>query len=385
MGRPERFAIVGGGIGGLSLAIAMQRKGFKVSIFENAPQIKSLGAGLALAANAVKGFSEMGIADAVLDAGSVLKKVRIKDATGRILAETDSEKLSAKYKTVNNFTIHRADLHEVLLQQLSQGTLILGRGCTDFIQTSNGVELTFNDGTSSFADYVIACDGVHSIFRRKLLPESSPRYAGYTCWRAVIEDVPSSVNMEETSETWGMGSRFGIATMNKGRVYWFACLNAKENDPTMRDYRIKDLLNHFASFHAPIPDILRHTRDEHLIWNDIIDVKPLKQFAFDRVLLMGDAAHATTPNMGQGACLAIEDAVILASVLDSSYTVEEAFNVFTQKRIHRTTTIVNNSWQLGRIAQWENPVMIKLRNLLLRMTPPSMAERQIKFLLDVKF
>jgi 2-polyprenyl-6-methoxyphenol hydroxylase-like FAD-dependent oxidoreductase len=384
MGRSERFAIVGAGIGGLTLAIALQRKGFNVSVFENAPSLKPLGAGLALAANAVNAFSEIGIADAVLNAGSILRKLMIKDDSGRILAETDSEKVSKKYNTVNNFTIHRADLHEVLLAQLSTN-VHLRKGCIDFIRTPNGVKLIFQDGTNHDTDYVIACDGVHSIFRKKLLPESQPRYAGYTCWRAVIDTVPSSVDMQVTSETWGRGSRFGIAPLNNGRLYWFACINAKENDPTMRSYRVKDLLNHFRTFHSPVPEILQHTRDEQLIWNDIIDIKPITKFAFGRIVLMGDAAHATTPNMGQGACLAIEDAVILANTIANTHSVELAFIAFEQKRIQRTTTVVNDSWKLGRIAQWESPLLIKMRNMLLRMTPQSVAEKQIKFIIDVKF
>jgi len=383
MGRSKRFAIVGAGIGGLSLAIAMQRKGFDVTVYENAPSIKPLGAGLALAANAVKAFNEIGISEDVLKAGSILKKVKIKDQHGQILAETDSEKISEKYKTVNNFTIHRADLHEVLLRHFSKASLQLNKGCVDFIQNPTSVKLIFQDGTSSEADYVIASDGVHSVFRKKLLPESLPRYAGYTCWRAVIDNPPSSVNFQETSETWGPGARFGIAPLSNGRLYWFACLNAKENDPVKRAYGVKDLMKHFDKFHEPIPEILKNTKDNQLIWNDIIDIKPLKRFAFRNILLMGDAAHATTPNMGQGACLAIEDAAILANIVARSQSVDEAFKTFEQKRIQRTTTIVNNSWQLGRIAQWENRLLISLRNSLLRLTPPSVAEKQIGFILNV--
>jgi 2-polyprenyl-6-methoxyphenol hydroxylase-like FAD-dependent oxidoreductase len=385
MGRSKRFAIIGGGIGGLSLAIAMQRKGFHVTVYENTPVIKPLGAGLGLAANAVRAFTEIGISEDVLEAGSVLKKVSIKNQQGKVLAQTDSQKISKKYNVVNNFTIHRADLHDVLLRHLSEGSLQLGRCCVDFVQDKSGVKLTFQDGSISEADYVIACDGVHSLFRKKLLPESKPRYAGYTCWRAVIDNVPAGVDLNETSETWGQGSRFGIAPLNNNRLYWFACVNAPENDQQKRSYGIKELSKHFSEFHSPIPEILQHTKDHQLIWNDIIDIKPLKRFAFERILLMGDAAHATTPNMGQGACMAIEDAAILANTIADSQSVEAAFATFEQKRIHRTTTIVNESWQLGRVAQWENKLLILLRNILLQLTPSSVAEKQIRFIQNVTF
>src|SRR4051812_32895063 len=170
--KSKTFAIVGGGIGGLTLAISLQRKGFNVTVYENAPQIKPLGAGLVLAANAIKAFMEIGISDEILKAGKVLKALRVKDVKGNILSETDSETLSARYGTVNNFTIHRADLHDVLARQLKPGTIQLNKGCTDFKQTAEKITLAFHDGNAEEADYVIACDGIHSVIRKKFLPHS---------------------------------------------------------------------------------------------------------------------------------------------------------------------------------------------------------------------
>lgn len=128
----RKIAIVGGGIGGLSVGIALQRKGFNVSLYEGAPKIQPVGAGLALAANAMKAFMDIGIGDAVLGAGKVLKLLRIKDERGNILTETNSEKITAKLGIINNFTIHRADLHQVLTSQLRPGTLHLNKRCLDW-------------------------------------------------------------------------------------------------------------------------------------------------------------------------------------------------------------------------------------------------------------
>ena len=385
MGRSERIAIVGAGIGGLSLAIALQRRGFSVDIFESAPAIKPIGAGLGLAGNAIKAFEAIGIHEQVISAGSVLKRLTIRNEEGSILAETDSEKISREYNVVDNFTIHRADLHAVLLSNIIPETLHLGRTCVDFSASEKSVILNFSDHPNFTADYVIACDGIRSVFRQKLLPRSKPRYSGYTCWRAVIDKLPPDVSLEETSETWGAGARFGIVPVNKKRLYWFACLNTKENDPVMRQYTVQDLLRHFGNFHKPIPDILSHTANEQLIWSDIHDVQPVDRFAFGNVLLLGDAAHATTPNMGQGACMAIEDAATLANLMARSHNVESSFQDFEHKRIARTTRIVNDSWRLGRVAQWKNPLLIQMRNALLRITPPSVAAKQVKFLQNVKF
>jgi 2-polyprenyl-6-methoxyphenol hydroxylase-like FAD-dependent oxidoreductase len=242
--------------------------------------------------------------------------------------------------------------------------------------------LYFEDGTTHATDYLIACDGVHSTVRKKLLPQSQTRYSGYTCWRAVI-DTPSNLKLYETSETWGKGSRFGIVPLANEKLYWFACINAQKNDPLLREYKVPDLLTYFSNYHAPVSDILKRTKNEQLIWGDIIDLKPLKKFAFGKIVLAGDAAHATTPNMGQGACMAIEDAAVLSNCLDEYSTVEEAFEKFEEKRIPRTTKIVNDSWTIGKVAQLENGILTSLRNTMIRFTPPSVSERQVKFLTDV--
>jgi 2-polyprenyl-6-methoxyphenol hydroxylase-like FAD-dependent oxidoreductase len=383
MTRGKEFAIIGGGIGGLTLAIALQRKGYDVKVYERAIDINPIGAGLGLAANAIKALAEIGISEEVVAKGKIMRRLLIKDYQGKVLSETDSEKISEQYGMINNFTIHRGDLHDVLLKKVIPDTLQLAKECRDFKQDQSGVTLFFQDGTSAHADYVIACDGIHSVFRKKLLPHSTPRFAGYTCWRAVIDNAPDDFNFDETVESWGAGSRFGMVPLTGKRVYWFACLNAAANDQKKRIYKVDDLLRHFAEFHDPIAKILMRTRNEQMIWNDIIDLAPIKRFAFGNIVLMGDAAHATTPNMGQGACMAIEDAAVLSNCLEEHTSPEEGFYTFQKQRIARTTKIVNNSWTLGRVAQIKNPLLVGLRNAAIRLTPKSVAERQFRFLYDV--
>ncbi len=380
----KKFAIVGGGIGGLTLAIAMQRKGMEVKVFEAAAQFKPLGAAIALAANAMKALEDIGIASEVIQTGRKIKRMYVKDDRGMVISFADAIQLTEQYGVVNNFTIHRADLHEVLAKLLKADTLVFGKACVDFEQNQNGVVIKFSDGSTSAADYLVACDGIHSPIRKKLLPSSSPRYAGYTCWRAVVDEFPEGFNSDETTETWGPGRRFGVVPLSNNRVYWFATLNAPANDATYRNFSVKDLEEVFKDFHFPIPAILARTKNEQLIWSDIIDLKPITQFAFGRVVLLGDAAHATTPNMGQGACMAIEDAATLANGL-VKYPAEEAFQKFELHRIKRTTRIVNQSWTFGKIAQLENPLLIALRNGAFRRVPPSTIDKQLKALYEVSF
>jgi 2-polyprenyl-6-methoxyphenol hydroxylase-like FAD-dependent oxidoreductase len=309
--------------------------------------------------------------------------LRIKDERGRILNEVDSYEVNERFGFTHNFAIHRADLHRVLLSLLKPDSLILGKTCIDFTQDEKGVTVLFQDKSTATGDCLVASDGIHSVIRKKLLPTVTPRYAGYTCWRAVIDNPPANFNVEESSETWGTSGRFGIVPLTENRIYWFACLNAKQNDPRTRSFKIADLLQSFEHFHFPIPEIIMRTQDQQLIWNDIIDLKPIKKFAFNKVVIMGDAAHATTPNMGQGACMAIEDAVVMTNSIHRASSVEEAFIDFEKKRIHRTTKIVQESWRLGKIAQLQNPLLVRLRNTAFKLTPPKALERQLEFLYNV--
>jgi 2-polyprenyl-6-methoxyphenol hydroxylase-like FAD-dependent oxidoreductase len=382
MTNKNSFGIVGGGIAGLTLAIALQKNGHQVRVYENTPVFRSVGAGIVLAANAMKALRSLGLEDDVLRAGKELKQFLIRDAGGKILTTTDATKINEKFGLVNTLTLHRADLHDVLLRHLSDDTVLLNKRCVDFDYDDDKVKLIFQDGSSTTEDYVIAADGIHSVFRSKLLPLSSLRYSGYTCWRAVVDNVPGT-NQGEASETWGRGKRFGIVPLSDDRIYWYATVSAKAGDEKVAAYTTSDLQELFDGFHSPIQEIIGRTSENKLIRNDISDVVPLKQFAFGRVVLTGDAAHATTPNLGQGACMSIEDAVVLANCIGKMYDPQDAFKAFERLRIDRTTRIVNASYSMGKVAQLGNPLLVQLRNLVMRFTPESVAEKQLQFLYDV--
>src|SRR5687767_9825704 len=128
----KQFAIAGGGIGGLTLAIALQRKGYNVIVYEQAPVLKPLGAGIVLAGNAMRALTDIGISDEVLRFSKVMRTATIKDHNGNTISRTDVEKVSTKLGVINSFTLHRADLHQVLAEQLSPGTIQLNKSCTDF-------------------------------------------------------------------------------------------------------------------------------------------------------------------------------------------------------------------------------------------------------------
>ena len=376
--------IIGGGIGGLTTAIALRQKGLDVRVYENAPVLQPLGAGLVLAANAMRVLRALGLEGEILARGKLLRHFSILSQAGAVLAQTDSMRVSRQYGN-DNFTIHRADLHCVLLDNLGGHVLHLGKRCTGFTQTARGVQVQFDDGTEAAGDYLVAADGIHSVIRRQLLPESAPRYAGYTCWRTVIDGWPVGFDGERATETWGHRGRIGIVPLINNRIYVFICKKAPARSAQMREHGAAHFRASFHDYHAPVPQVLDAAGIHPLLWNDILDLAPLQQFAFGRVVLTGDAAHATTPNLGQGACQAIEDALVLANCLEKYPDGEVAFKVFERKRLARTGEIIRTSRQIGQLAQLENKFLAALRNAAMRWVPESVNEKRLEFLYRAEF
>lgn len=376
----QRFTIIGAGIAGLTAAIALRQKGLEPQVFEAAPHLRPVGAGLGLAANAIRALKALGIEKDILARGRFLEGLGFYDQRQRLISRLDTGKISRAIGE-DNFTIHRADLHEQLISQLGGSPPVLNKPLENVERQGTKLLLKFKDGSAHETDYLIAADGIHSAVRRQLLPDVKPRYAGYTCWRAVVNDAAGDAG--EAEEYWGPAGRFGFVPLQPGRVYWFACINAPQNDPAMKNMTAAGLLNIFRHYPPKVRAILEKTGDQPLIWGDILDIAPIRRFAYDNILLIGDAAHATTPNMGQGACQAIEDAVILAAEVARHNDPCQAFAAFEKRRRPRTRDIVKRSKMLGNMAQLENAALISLRNALMRLVPESAGRRQLKKLYEV--
>lgn len=376
------YAIIGGGVAGLSMAIALRNLGKDFLVFEQSAQLLGIGAGFGLAANAMHAFDYLGIRENVEQLGYYTESYTILDHRGRTLIAPDTQRLSSRYQQ-KNFTVHRADLHQYLLSELPSGRIRLAKRFHRFEQTADAITLFFEDGTTFRCRHLIVADGVKSGARQQLLPEATPRYAGYTCWRATISQ--GATVLPHGSETWGPEGRFGMTPLTGGRIYWYACINAPRNSDRYRKYTVSDLLRHFGSYHQPIPEILSNTGNGDLLWNDIIDIKPLKRFAFGNIVLIGDAAHATTPNMGQGACQALEDVAVLSQEIGQAGNIQQAFKNFEKRRLKRTEYITNTSARIGRAAQLSHPVIIVIRNGLMRALPSQWTQAPLHKLLEVDF
>ncbi|MEN5433047.1 FAD-dependent monooxygenase [Sphingobacterium faecium] len=378
----KRFTIIGGGVAGLTAAIGLNKIGIQATIYESAKALKGIGAGFGLAANAIQALEYLELKAGVIPLGHYLENYNILDKQGRILAAPETKTISDKYEQ-DNFAIHRADLHQFLLAQIEYENLHLGKRALKIEYREGEIDIFFEDGTIHQTDYLIIADGVNSRLRQQLIPGSAPRYAGYTCWRATIDNA--NINLSTGSETWGNKGRFGMTPLVGNKIYWYACINSPAHNKVFSRYTIKDLQQNFASYHDPITSVLAETNDQQLIWNDIIDIKPLKNLAFGNILFIGDAGHATTPNMGQGACQAIEDVSVLIDELKKTTDVALAFQIFEKRRLKRTRYITETSWSIGKVAQWENPISIIIRDTLMRILPEEVKQYKLKKLLSVDF
>ncbi len=376
------IGIVGAGIGGLSAAIALQKRGHEVQLFEQASQIKALGAGLVLAANAIYALSLLGLDKKVEQIGQWIGGADVLDHEGKVLMGTDF-KGHKDQRIGQNFSVHRAELHAILRGELKPETLRLGQQCVRFSQHDKTIEVVLASGERQIFDVLVAADGLHSPLRQQIWPSTTLRFAGYTCWRGVISQKRLSEPIIGFSESWGVGRRFGLVPLSQDRLYWFACKNAMPHDPQMEVMTPDGLLSLFRDFHAPIPEVLQNTQQEEVHWADIYDVKPLQKFYHKRLILLGDAAHGTTPNMGQGACMAIEDALVLAKVLDDESHLENALQQYQQKRWARVQKVVKTSRQIGAVAHKCPENFVPLRNALLRKMPAS--EKQLRWLFSTNW
>jgi 2-polyprenyl-6-methoxyphenol hydroxylase-like FAD-dependent oxidoreductase len=224
---------------------------------------------------------------------------------------------------------------------------------------------------------LIGADGIHSVVRRQLFPEVRLRYSGYTTWRGVVETRDEAA-LGTTSETWGCGARFGIVRVDKERVYWFSTANVPAGRKLSPEESLGFLLENFKGWHHPVELLIESTPAEQILHNDIYDIAPMKSWWRGRTVLLGDAVHPTTPNMGQGACMAIESSLALARSLREQEGLAEALGRYEKERRSRTAWVTKQSRFIGRIGQFENPILCKMRDLFIGLSPDSLALRQIE-------
>lgn len=373
-----KATVVGAGIGGLTAALALRRAGIDVDIFEQSAELRAVGAGISLWANAIRALAKLGLGAALRARSVPYARTAILRADGRAIAESLLDELVERLDgdTPAMVVLHRADLLKMLRGPL-ENAIRLGQTCTGFEMRGERVITRFAGGAEVEGDLLIAADGIHSAIRAQFHPGEPVRYSGYTAWRAVVKFDAAGWGV---TESWGQGRRFGIVPMAGGLVYWFATRNAPQDEIDPPGRAKQNLLELFQGWHEPIHELIAATQESAILRNDIQDRDPLTSWGSGRVTLLGDAAHPMTPNFGQGGCQAIEDALVLARSLATHSSVPEALRSYEFERIARTSPIVLRSRQSGVLAQLENPLACRIRDFLVGKIPRTVMLRQLQFM-----
>ncbi|MER5457631.1 FAD-dependent monooxygenase [Micromonospora sp. NPDC002389] len=360
--------VIGAGIGGLSAAIGLRRAGWDVTVLERVAGFRAVGAGLVLQANGMRCLDVLGLGAPVRAQGRPDMSGGTRRSDGRWLTRVAAGDLERVLGT-SAIGVHRAALHEILLGVLPEGTVVTGAQVTTI--TEDG-EVGYDGPTGAVrttADLVVGADGIHSTVRRLMWPDVAPPvHIGVRAWRGVTQvwdgDLVAAI-------TWDRGAEFGIVPMVDGRVYWFAAVNAVPGGPVGNEKATVQA--RFGTWHDPIPALVAAT--DTMLPDDLACLdEPLPTYVRGRVALLGDAAHAMTPNLGQGANQALEDAIVLAAVADRS----DGLATYDAHRRPRSQQVAKASRAIGRFGQQlENPIAVAARNTVMRLTPPRLALRSM--------
>ena len=372
-----KIAIIGGGIGGLTAAVALAREGLAAEVYEQAPVLEEVGAGVGLWPNAMTALESLGLSGKVARLAVTVTRQGLRRSDGTWLMSFPGEVMAQRWGA-GFVLVHRAELQQLLAAELGPSAIHLGARCTGLADGSRAVTARFADGREVQADVLVGADGVHSAVRAALFGPAPLRYCGFITVRG-ITPAGSVPLPRDGTETWGRGARFGLGPTSGERIIWYATWNAtagsKDGDTAAR---LREL---FGAWHDPIPAIIDATPQTAVIRNDIYDRRPTRAWSRGRVALIGDAIHPMTPDLAQGACQAIIDATTLATCLAASRDSRAALQEYQQRRWRNAAITTLMARPMGTMGQWEGRMTCTARNSLTRAIPLSLQLRQFDLVL----
>jgi len=366
-----RAIVVGAGLGGLASAIALRRRGWDVTVLERRPEPAEAGAGIAMWPNALRALDALGLGDGIRAAGTVEVGGGIRTASGRWLSRLDAADLRRRQGD-GVVVLPRPDLHALLraaAPAVTTGTAVVRVEPGDAARPA----VVHDDaGGRRTAELVVAADGLRSAVRAALWPAATPRDTGQTAFRLVAAHA-----LAEGGESWGGGDLVGLAPLPGGRTYLWAVVptgDAPADDP------LAWLRRRLAGWHDPIPAVLDAVRGPVLV-HRLEDLRPPRSWCHGRVALLGDAAHAMTPNLGQGAAQAFLDAVALAACATND---PASLTAYERRRRPVAEAVARRSRRAGAVAAWRSPVAVAVRDALVAATPARAAAAGLDRLLGTR-
>jgi 2-polyprenyl-6-methoxyphenol hydroxylase-like FAD-dependent oxidoreductase len=358
----KKIIVVGGGIGGSAAALALSRQGFEPVVYERTKELREVGAGIALWANATHVMKHLGLLEEVVKVGYPTTNYQFCSQQGKELINVPLDGFELPV-----VGIHRAELHRLLWQKVSPEKYILGETFERFEHQNERVHAYFTSGAQVEGYALIGADGLRSRVRATLLGDTPPTYRNFKTWRGLTEFVPRSYRLGYIHEYLGAGKGFGFMMLGKGKMYWYVAATAPESQPDAAIGRKKELENLFQDWFNAIPELIAATDESQIITTDLYDRPPTQPWSIGNITLLGDAAHPMLPTMGQGACTALEDAYVVAKCLKENPDPIAAFQKYESLRFPRTKAIVEQSLQSGKMGELNNPLAVGLRNTFMKI------------------
>lgn len=362
--------IVGGGISGLNTGLGLRRAGVDAKIYDRASNLASLqaGGGMHLWNNGMRALDHLGQRERVEAAGEGVDEFNWYTDQGRLMGSGDVTELTRKLG-IGATGITRKDLHQTLAEGADDDLIQFDSKCTGFDQDTDGVTVRFEDGREERGDVLIGADGINSAVRRQIQGDSEPRYSGVTVCQAVVKTDEQLIKPRIYGMLWGRGSRFGYYPI-LGGAFWYLLVAEPRDyfaDPATRRQKVA---NYLAGWADPAERLLAAAPDEGLIVGNIVDREPVQKWGEGRVTVVGDAAHAMTPFLGQGGGQGIEDAAVITSCLTDATDIPRALRDYEDLRRDRTAEITTRAAKVGETTSMKSPVACAVRNRVMKLVFP---------------
>ena len=370
----RRVVVIGAWPGGLSLAVALTRVGVPVAVFEQAPELEEVGAGLGIGGPSLRALERIGVGQRLIEVGARIEWHEVYAWSGRQLVRLPMGKIFDEYGTPT-ISLLRSELQNALVDAIPDGVLHLGARCVGVEQNKSGVTARFEDGREERGTVLVGADGARSVVRGEILADDEPRSTGVIGWRSVVPAPTGDFSPDTVTNFLGRGRLAATFPCGGDLVYWAVAGKdppAETNDPATLKQGLARMLEGSPKY---LETLIDATPAGKILRTEIEDRDPATSWIKGRIVLLGDAAHLTSPFVGQGAGIAMEDAVTLArelaltSGLEDSRMIAEALDSYQDKRIERTSETVLNARKRGQLLTLDNPVACAARNAALRYMP----------------